>query len=62
MRILLALVLVLGLTAAAEPQASLPDIEDEVMCVECQTALNVSTVAGRRPGARSSSARRSPRG
>jgi cytochrome c-type biogenesis protein CcmH/NrfF len=28
---------------AAAPQASLPDIEDEVMCVECKTALNVST-------------------
>ena len=28
--------------AAAEPKASLPDIEDEVMCVECRTALNVS--------------------
>jgi cytochrome c-type biogenesis protein CcmH len=42
-RILLALLLLLGLTAAAEPQASLPDIEDEVMCVECNTALNVST-------------------
>ena len=27
---------------AAEPRASLPDIEDEVMCVECGTALNVS--------------------
>ena len=43
MRVLFALVLVLGLSAAAEPQASLPDIEDEVMCVECNTALNVST-------------------
>ena len=43
MRRLAALVLVLGLTAAAEPRASLPDIEDEVMCVECRTALNVST-------------------
>jgi cytochrome c-type biogenesis protein CcmH len=42
-RILLALVLILGLTAAVEPKASLPDIEDEVMCVECHTALNVST-------------------
>jgi cytochrome c-type biogenesis protein CcmH/NrfF len=42
-RILLALVLILGLTAAAEPKATLPDIEDEVMCVECKTALNVST-------------------
>jgi cytochrome c-type biogenesis protein CcmH len=29
-------------TAAAAPKASLPDIEDEVMCVECGTALNVS--------------------
>jgi cytochrome c-type biogenesis protein CcmH len=43
MRILLALVLILGLAGAAEPKASLPDIEDEVMCVECRTALNVST-------------------
>jgi cytochrome c-type biogenesis protein CcmH len=42
MRILVAVLLVLGLTAAAEPKASLPDIEDEVMCVECRTALNVS--------------------
>jgi cytochrome c-type biogenesis protein CcmH len=41
-RVLIALVLVLGLAGAAEPQASLPDIEDEVMCVECRTALNVS--------------------
>ena len=43
MRLLLALVLLLALTGAAEPKASLPDIEDEVMCVECRTALNVST-------------------
>jgi cytochrome c-type biogenesis protein CcmH/NrfF len=42
-RILLALVLLLGLTAAAEPQTTLPDVEDEVMCVECRTALNIST-------------------
>jgi cytochrome c-type biogenesis protein CcmH len=42
-RILVALALLLGLTAAAEPRATLPDIEDEVMCVECRTALNVST-------------------
>jgi cytochrome c-type biogenesis protein CcmH/NrfF len=42
-RLLLALVLLLGLTAAAEPQTTLPDVEDEVMCVECRTALNVST-------------------
>ncbi len=43
MRWLVTLALVLGLTAAAEPKASLPDIEDEVMCVECRTALNVSS-------------------
>ena len=44
MRLLAALVLLLGLTAAAqpEPRTSLPDVEDEVMCVECGTALNVS--------------------
>ena len=42
MRFLLALVLLLGLTAAT-PQTTLPDVEDEVMCVECGTALNVST-------------------
>ena len=42
MRVLVALALLLGLTAAAEPQVTLPDIEDEVMCVECRTALNVS--------------------
>ncbi len=44
MRLLVALVLLLGLTAAAqpEPRTSLPDVEDEVMCVECGTALNVS--------------------
>ena len=45
MRLLVALALVLGLTAAAEPKATLPDIEDEVMCVECRTALNISTSA-----------------
>ena len=43
MRLLVALALILGLTAAAEPQTTLPDVEDEVMCVECRTALNVST-------------------
>ena len=45
MRLLVALALVLGLTAAAEPKTTLPDIEDEVMCVECRTALNISTSA-----------------
>jgi cytochrome c-type biogenesis protein CcmH len=44
-RLLVALVLVLGLTAAAEPKTTLPDVEDEVMCVECRTALNISTSA-----------------
>jgi cytochrome c-type biogenesis protein CcmH len=44
-RLLLALVLVLGLTAAAEPQTTLPDVEDEVMCVECRTMLNISSSA-----------------
>jgi cytochrome c-type biogenesis protein CcmH/NrfF len=42
-RLLVALVLLLALTGAVEPKASLPDIEDEVMCVGCRTALNVST-------------------
>jgi cytochrome c-type biogenesis protein CcmH len=45
MRPLLALLLALLLAApaaAAEPRASLTDIEDEVMCLECGTALNVS--------------------
>jgi len=48
MRVLLLAVLV-ALTlaapvaaAAAEPRTSLPDIEDEVMCVQCGTALNIS--------------------
>jgi cytochrome c-type biogenesis protein CcmH len=34
--------LTLAPAAAAEPRASLPDIEDEVMCVQCGTALNIS--------------------
>ena len=42
-RLLVLAALLLGLTAAAEPPPTLPDIEDEVMCVECRTALNVST-------------------
>ena len=48
MRALLATLLALSLIApqaaalAAEPRASLTDIEDEVMCLECGTALNVS--------------------
>lgn len=45
MRALLAALLALALLApatAAAPRASLTDIEDEVMCLECGTALNVS--------------------
>jgi cytochrome c-type biogenesis protein CcmH len=45
-RPLLALLLVLLVAPAAlaaEPKTTLPDVEDEVMCVECGTALNVST-------------------
>jgi cytochrome c-type biogenesis protein CcmH len=49
MRALAAAMLALALLApgalAAEPRASLPDIEDEVMCLECGTALNVSNSA-----------------
>ena len=46
MRPVLALLLALLLAPAApaaEPRTTLPDVEDEVMCVECGTALNVST-------------------
>jgi cytochrome c-type biogenesis protein CcmH len=39
---LLALAVSPALAAAACPRASLPDIEDEVMCVICGTALSVS--------------------
>ena len=38
----LALILLLLLPAAASARPSLPDIEDEVMCISCGTALNVS--------------------
>jgi len=37
-----ALALIVLVLAAGGP-ASLPDVEDEVMCVQCKTALNVST-------------------
>jgi cytochrome c-type biogenesis protein CcmH len=40
--LVLALALVPTTAFAAQPRVSLPDIEDEVMCVECGTALNVS--------------------
>jgi cytochrome c-type biogenesis protein CcmH len=49
MRTLVAALLALAVLApaalAAAPRASLADIEDEVMCLECGTALNVSTSA-----------------
>ena len=35
----------LASTATAATRVSLPDIEDEVMCVQCGTALNLSTSA-----------------
>ena len=41
----IAAALLLALTAtaaAAEPKTSLPDVEDEVMCVSCNVALNVA--------------------
>jgi cytochrome c-type biogenesis protein CcmH len=40
--VLLALALLPAAAVAAEPRTTLPDVEDEVMCVECGTALNVS--------------------
>ena len=46
MRIVFGVLLALALAPAAfaaEPKTTLPDVEDEVMCVECGTALNVST-------------------
>jgi cytochrome c-type biogenesis protein CcmH len=39
---LLVLALAAPALGAVEPRASLPDIEDEVMCVECGTPLAVS--------------------
>lgn len=41
----LALAVVAAPAGAATPRASLPDVEDEVMCVECGTALNISESA-----------------
>ena len=38
----LALTLATGSALAAEPRTSLPDIEDEVICVSCKVALNVA--------------------
>jgi cytochrome c-type biogenesis protein CcmH len=47
-RLALGVLFALALAApavAATPRASLPDIEDEVMCVQCGTALNISESA-----------------
>ena len=41
----LVLVLAPAAAGAAEPRTTLPDVEDEVMCVQCGTALNISTSA-----------------
>jgi len=45
MRVLLATLLAFAALAApaSAQRASLPDLEDEVMCVECGTVLSVST-------------------
>ena len=46
MRVLAALAALLLLPSAAlaaEPKTTLADVEDEVMCIECGTALNLST-------------------
>ena len=41
--LVVALLLVLPASAlAATPKTTLPDVEDEVMCITCGTALNVS--------------------
>jgi cytochrome c-type biogenesis protein CcmH/NrfF len=37
--------LLAGTALAAEPRTSLPDVEDEVMCVQCGTPLNMATSA-----------------
>jgi cytochrome c-type biogenesis protein CcmH len=34
-----------GTSVAAQPRASLPDVEDEVMCAQCGTPLNLSNAA-----------------
>ncbi len=41
--LLAALLLAPGVASAAAPKTTLPDVEDEVMCVECGTVLNIST-------------------
>ncbi len=41
--LLAVLVLAPNAAGAATPKTTLPDVEDEVMCVECGTVLNIST-------------------
>ena len=41
--LLAALLLAPGAANGATPRTTLPDVEDEVMCVECGTVLNIST-------------------
>lgn len=41
--VLITVLLVPGIATAAAPKTTLPDVEDEVMCVECGTVLNIST-------------------
>ena len=48
----LALALALASVAQAEARTSLSDVEDEVMCVQCGTPLNLSTAPRGRPRAR----------
>jgi cytochrome c-type biogenesis protein CcmH/NrfF len=43
--VLLALLALAAPAAAAQPRASLTDVEDEVMCVQCGTVLNISESA-----------------
>lgn len=40
--LIIAALLALAAPAAGQERPTLPDIEDEVMCVECGTALNIS--------------------
>jgi cytochrome c-type biogenesis protein CcmH len=43
--VLLAALVLAAPAAAAPPRASLTDVEDEVMCVQCGTVLNISESA-----------------
>jgi cytochrome c-type biogenesis protein CcmH len=43
--VLLALLVLAAPSSAAQPRTSLTDVENEVMCVQCGTALNISESA-----------------